>query len=338
MNNNYFNKHSFLKMIPILCLLILVGCTQQGTDTADGQSTENQTVIAVVPKGVAHIFWQSVHAGALTAGKEFGVQIEWKGPPTETQKDEQRNIVEDFVVKQVDGIVLAPQDENALVPAVEKVAQAKIPCVIFDSGINSDKFVSFVATDNYKGGVMAANEMGRLLNGKGTVIITRCDPGSDSTNKREQGFEDTIADKFPDIKIVDSKYGNSDREESRSVTEDMLSAHPDVDAIFASNESSTTGALLALQSRGVAGKKIFVGFDSSDDLIKAMSNKEINALVLQNPFKMGYLGVKAIVDHLAGRQVEKRIDTGVYLITPKNMDEPQNKELLNPDLSILEEG
>lgn len=314
------------------------------TDNASATGGEKQAdaekkrIIAVIPKGTAHVFWQSVHAGALTAGKELGVEIAWNGPQTETMKDQQIAITQDFLVRKVDGMVLAPQDQNALVKVVEQIADARIPCVIFDSGINSDKYVSFVATDNYKGGVKAAQELGRLLNGKGTCIITRCDPGADSTNQREKGFEETLAKEFPDIKIVASQYGYSDKDKSRAVTEDMLTANPNVDAIFGSNESSTHGALMALRGLSLAGKKIFVGFDSSSDLIDGLQKKEIHALVLQNPFNMGYQSVKAVVNYMDGMNVEKRIDTGVYLITSETMNEPENKNLLTPDLSILNEG
>ncbi len=312
-----------------ISLMFSMGCAKK--------EASGKLRIAVIPKGTAHIFWQSVHAGAVTAGKEFGVEIKWQGPATETMKEAQISIVNDFIVKQVDGIVLAPQDQEALVGAVEDAFEAKIPLAIFDSGINTDKYVSFAATDNYKGGVAAANEMARLLDNKGTCIITKVDPGSDSTLQREKGFEDTLAEKYPDIKVIDAQFGYSDREKSRAVTEDMLIKHPEVDAIFGPNESSTSGALLALQAIDLAGKKIFVGFDSSDALIQAMKKNEINALILQNPFKMGYEGVKAVVRHIKGEKVEKRIDTGVYLITPENMDEPDNKLLLSPDLSVLGE-
>lgn len=309
------------------------GCSQQDADVkADGK-----LLIAVIPKGTAHIFWQSVYAGAKTAAEEFDVEISWMGPQTETMKNQQISIVEDFITKRVDGMVLAPQSQDALVPVVEKVAMAKIPCAIFDSGINTDQYLTFVATDNYAGGVKAAHELARLLNKKGTCIIVRVDPGSESTNQREKGFEDTLAEHYPDVKIIDSQYGYSDRAKSRSVTEDMLTAHPDVDSIYGPNESSTYGALLALQARQLAGKKVFVGFDSSDELVEALEKKEIQALILQNPFNMGYQGVKAIVQHLSGEPVEKRIDTGVYMITPDNMNEPENKLLLTPDLSILSE-
>jgi len=115
-----------------------------------------------------------------------------------------------------------------------------------------------------------------------------------------------------------------------------LAKHPDVSGVFGPNESSTFGALLALQARNLAGKKAFVGFDSSPELVEALRKNEINALVLQNPFNMGYQSVKAVVDHLHGKEVSKRIDTGVYLVTHDNMDEPENQKLLSPDLSILD--
>jgi ribose transport system substrate-binding protein len=321
----------------MLGTLLLAGCGKSDESTSQVQE-KKRPVIAVIPKGTAHVFWQAVHSGAVTAGKEFDVEIQWQGPQTETMKEQQASIVSDFLVKQVDGIVLAPQDQDALAPVVERVALQKIPLVIFDSGINSENYLSFVATDNYQGGVMAARHMGRLLNGKGTVIITKVDPGSDSTINRENGFEEILAKEFPEIKVVGSAYGYSDREKSRAATDDLLIAHPDVDGIFGPNESSTFGVLLALQARELVGKKKFVGFDSSDELVDAMRKNEIDVLILQNPFKMGYEGVKAIVRHLNGEEVPRRIDTGVYAVTPDNMDEPENKNLLIPDLSILQEG
>lgn len=320
--------------------ILLGGCGQSGNETVSTPQPpeDSKRVIAVVPKGTAHVFWQSVHAGAKTAAKELDVEIDWNGPQTETMKEMQISIVEDFIVRKVSGIVLAPQDENAMVGPVEKAARGGIPTAIFDSGINTEQYLSFVATDNYKGGVAAAHELAKRLNNKGSVIIIKVDPGSASTNDREKGFEDTLKESYPDIQVAGAQYGYSDREKSRAVTEDLLSAHPDVDAIFGPNESSTFGALLALQARGLAGKKIFVGFDSSAELTKALEDGEIHALVLQDPFKMGYEGVKAIVQHLDGKPVERRIDTGVYVVTKENMNEPANQLLLSPDLSILAEG
>jgi ribose transport system substrate-binding protein len=330
----YIKFNTLLLSIFIVGLLALpFGCGQSGTGGGEQESEKYE--IAVVPKGTSHIFWQAVHAGAVTAGQEMDAKILWQGPQTETMKEQQASIVRDFIIRQVDGIVLAPQDKDALVPAVEDVAAKNIPLAIFDSGIESDQYVTFVATDNYKGGVEAAHLMARLLDNKGTCIIIKVDPGSASTLERERGFEETLASEYPEIEILGSQFGYSDREKSRAATEDLLSRFPDVDAIYGPNESSTSGALLALQARGIAGDKAFVGFDSSEELVKALRRGEIDGLILQNPFKMGYESVKAVINHLEGKDVPKRIDTGVYVITPENMDEPENQKLLAPDLSVL---
>ncbi len=318
--------------IYFLCALLLTGLTtfMEGC----GKSGEDKLVIAVVPKGLADIFWQAVLAGATTAAKEIDVEISWNGPATQTMKEQQISIVGDCIVKQVDGIVLAPQDEDALVGVVEDAYAADIPVVIFDSGINTDNYVSFAATDNYQGGVLAADEMARLLDGKGTCIIVKNAPGGNSTLERERGFEETLAKKYPGLKVLDAQFGYSTREKSRAAAEDMLIKHPNVDAIFGSCGPSTEGGLLALGSEQ-AGSKIFIGFDSSETLKQALREKKIHALVLQDPFRMGYEGVKACVAHINGEKVPKRIDTGVYLVTPDNMNEKKNQLLLLPDLSIL---
>ncbi len=341
MKRSYLLDHLLVGILVFTGIVFTGGCSKHESGTTPDSSvtdtTTSKRTIAVIPKGTAHIFWQSVHAGALAAGKEFGVEIAWNGPQTETMKDQQIAITQDFITRKVDGIVLAPQDQNALVSVVEQVASARIPCVIFDSGINTDQYVSFVATDNYKGGVEAGKELGRLLKGKGTCIITKCDAGSESTNQREKGFEDTLAEEFPEIQILAFQYSDSNKDKARAVTEDMLTANPAVDAIFASNESTTHGALMALRSLNLAGKKTFVGFDSSPDLMDGLNQGEIQALVIQNPYNMGYQSVKAAVNYLDGMEVEKRIDTGVYLITPENVNQPEMQKLLNPDLSILNE-
>ncbi|MBZ0257065.1 substrate-binding domain-containing protein [bacterium] len=312
-----------------MALLFTFGCSNQ-----TGQP-DKRKVIAVVPKSTAHIYWQSVHAGALTAAQEYDVDIEWMGPPDETMKDQQISIVEDFITKRVDGIALAPQDSNALVSVVERTAMAKIPCVIFDSGVNTDQYVSFIATDNYVGGVNTAHEAARRLDNKGTCIIVGAQPGSESNTERERGFEETLAKEYPNIKIIDKQIGYNDREKSRAVTEDMLTAHPEVGAIFGPNEPSIYGALLAVQARQKAGDIIMIGFDASSELVEAMKQDEIHALVLQNPFFMGYQSVVALMDQINGKEVPKRIDTGVTVATKENMNEKSVHDLLTPDLSIL---
>jgi ribose transport system substrate-binding protein len=292
---------------------------------------KDRLVIAVVPKGQALLFWQAVHAGAVAAGQEFGVDIRWNGPASEIDFTRQLNIVDDFINQRVDGIVLAPTHGESLVPIVERAAQERIPVTIFDSGIQTEKYLAYVATDNYKGGVLAAERLGSIVPA-GKIAIIGTIPGSVSTTERENGFRETVARKFPGLQVVGFQYGMSDRARSLAVAEDILTANPDLAGFFCSNESGTVGAVQAAKSKGAAGKLKIVGFDASPPLIEDLQAGHIDSLVLQNPFRMGYLGVKSIVDHLNGRTPERRIDTGATVVTASNLKEPQIQELVNPPI------
>ena len=284
--------------------------------------------IAVIPKGVSHFFWQSVHAGAEAAGRESNVEIVWKGPAQETDYAGQTNIVEDAISRRVDGIVLAPTHKDALVPVVERAAREGIPVTIMDSGIGTENYVSYVATDNRQGGANAAERLAQRLGGKGRVAILGVKAGSVSTDQREEGFRETIKAKYPDIEVVAFQYGESDRARSLDRATDILTAHPDLDGFFASNESSTVGAVQAIKQKGLAGKVVLVGFDSSPNLIEDLKAGAIDSLVLQNPYKMGYEAVKAMVAKLDGQTPPRTIDTGVKLLTKENLDTPEMQQLL----------
>ena len=297
------------------------------------------TTIAVIPKGTTHEFWKSIHAGAVKASRELKVEIIWKGPLREDDREAQISVMEDFISRGVQGIVLAPLDDIALRGPVTNATRAEIPVVIIDSDLKSEDYVSFAATDNYRGGKMGAEELIRLLNGKGRVIMLRCLEGSASTVNRERGFLDAIA-AAPGITVVSAnQYGGATVETAYRASENLLAPLKDgsgkltIDGIFTPNESTTFGMLRALQDGGHAGKVFFVGFDSSTKLVEALRNKQLHALVLQNPMAMGYLGVKAVVTHIRGEKVEKRIDTGVTLVTGANMDQTEIKELIQPDLA-----
>ena len=312
---------TFILIAIMACLIFVTACNRKSG--GGGKRT-----IAVIPKGVSHFFWQSVHAGAESAAKELGVEITWNGPAQETDYTGQSNIVEDAINRRVDGIVLAPTHKDALTPVVERAAREGIPVTIMDSGIGTDKYVSYVATDNRQGGSVAAERLGERLGGKGKIAILGVKAGSVSTDEREQGFQDTIKQKYPGIEIVAFQYGESDRAKSLDRATDILTAHPDLNGFFASNESSTVGAVQAIKQKGLAGKVILVGFDSSPNLIDDLRAAAIDSLVLQNPFKMGYEAVKAMVAKLNGQEPPKRVDTGVKLLTKENIDTPEMQQLL----------
>ena len=321
-------------LVFLLAALMLGSCGKKDQSKSTGTPT-----IAVIPKGTTHEFWKSIHAGASKAAQEAGVEIIWKGPLKEDDREAQISVVEDFITRGVSGIVLAPLDEVALRGPVADAVRVAIPVVIMDSGLKSEDYVSFVATDNYMGGKLGAQRLIELLGGKGKVIMLRYMEGSASTAAREQGFLDGMSEAAGITVVSSNQYGGATTETSYRASENLLSPfkRPDgslaIDGIFTPNESTAFGMLRALQDGGIAGKVRFVGFDSSIKLVEGLRKREIDGLVLQNPVRMGYLAVKTMVQHLRGERVEKRIDTGVAMITPENMDQPENKELLEPDLA-----
>jgi ribose transport system substrate-binding protein len=316
-------------------LLSAIGCNVGAVGCSRSETTG--TTIAVIPKGTSHVFWQSIHAGAQKAATEAGVDIIWRGPLREDDRDSPVSEVEGFISRGVSGIVLAPLDESALVAPVSEAMRRKIPVVIIDSGLKGDDYVSFVATDNTKGGELAGERLAEVMQGTGKVILLRYAEGHDSTNRREQGFLDAIA-KHSGIEVVSAnQYGGADVEGYYKRAEAMLSNYknPDgtlaIDGLFTPNESSTFAMMRVLQDNGWAGKVRFVGFDASPNLVKGLDDGVIDGLVLQDPVRMGYLGVKTMVAHLRKEPVERWIDTGVTVATRENRQRPEIKALLEPD-------
>ena len=274
--------------------------------------------IAVIPKGTTHSFWKSVEAGARKAGQELGAEIIWKGPLKEDDRAAQIAVVQQFVTSGVSAIVLAPLDDTALRSPVQSANSRKIPVVIIDSALKGEAgrdFASFVATDNFRGGVLAGEELARVLGGKGKVVLLRYAEGSASTNERENGFL-SVMKKNPGINVIlDNRYAGATTSSAQDTAMNIIDRVREADGIFCPNESSTHGMILALRQTNLAGKKKFVGFDTSDFLLQALNRGDVQALVAQNPERMGYLGVQAAVKQLRGEKVEPRIDTGCELVT-----------------------
>lgn len=288
-------------------------------------------MVGVVPKGASHIFWQTVHAGAIKASREFHFEVEWNAPTLEVDSSRQIEIVDSMINRRLAGIVLAPVDRRALVAVVERAARQGIPVSIFDSAIDSERIVSYVATDNTEGGRIAARRLGELLNGKGKVGVIGFMPGSASTMEREDGFQDEMRTRFPGIEIAGVQFGMADRAKAMAETENLLTAHPDLAGLFADNESSSSGAVQALKSRAAKNVKL-VAFDASEQLIADLRSGVIDSLVVQNPFRMGYESTRAIGLKLAGQTPAAKIDSGVTLVRRDELDKPEIRDLLFPDI------
>jgi ribose transport system substrate-binding protein len=300
------------------------------------RGAEERYTIAVVPMGTTHQYWKQIHAGALQAQAELqaeGVPVEiiWKGPLREDDRDQQVQVVENFMARRVSGLVLAPLDARALVAPVEQAVRAGIPVVIVDSPLESKAPVSTIATDNYAGGRLAGKRLGELLGGKGNVILLRVQVGSGSSEAREKGFLDEIAAKFPAIKVIsENQHGGATRNTALDVSQNLLIRHGrEVDGIFTPNESTMAGMMVALSNAGLGGGKVkLVGFANSQMFVDALKTNDLQGLVLQDPVKMGYLGVKTIVQVLRGEQVPAWVDTGVVVATAENLKEPEIAALI----------
>jgi len=328
----------FNAVLGSLALVALASC--QPTDPSGAAGAQHASAagtlpapltIAVIPKGTTHIFWKSVEAGARQAGSELGTEIIWKGPLKENDRAQQIQVVQQFVSRGVAGIALAPLDFKALVGPVQAARAAGIPVVIFDSALDGTPgadFVSFVATNNELGGRLGGKKLAELLGGQGDVVLLRYSVGSASTDERERGFLAALGES-PAIKvIVDNRYAGPTAGEAKTQALNLLDDLRRADGVFCPNESSTLGMLLALRQERLAGGIKFVGFDASPPLVEALTRGELDALVVQNPRRMGYEAVATLVTHLRGEAVAATIDTGVTLVTRENLNDPGVRALL----------
>lgn len=317
-------------ILSVVVTLAALGCQR----SSPGAGAGKRVLIGVIPKGTAQEYWKGVHAGALRASRELGVDILWEGPLREDDREEQIKVVDNVVSRGVSGILLAPLDDKALRAPVANATRSGIPVVIFDSELDSEDYISLIETDNYKGGRLAGEHLAKLLGGKGPVMMLRLQAGSASTTQREQGFLDAIA-QFTGMTVVSSnQYGSTVSDAAFRAAENLLAAQRAaqgaVAGIFTPNESTTFAMLRALQNEHLAGKIRLVGFDSSAGILQGLRDGDLDATVVQNPVAMGYLGVKTLVQHLKGEKVERRIDTGVTVVTRENMDDPALRERLHP--------
>lgn len=341
---------SIVRALPLLALgttaaLFAAGCVRDSNTsggTAGTQSTQSagakkgpndRLKIAVIPKGMTHNFWQTVKAGAESGAKEANAEIIWQGPKEETDVQDQQDIVKRFATEGVDGIVLAATDKAALSKTVDEVQAKGVPVVIIDSGIEPDTSHSFIATDNVEAAKLAAREMGRLLGGKGKVAVISFKKGSGTSDQREEGFLLGIKE-FPGITVVQPiQYSDSAASIAQDRMETVLNTNPDLAGVFASSEPNVVGVAKAVKGKGLAGKVKVIGFDASDPELDYLKEGVVQGTVVQDPFRMGSQGVKAIAMIARGLGTpEKRIDTGARLVTKETLAQPEIDRLLHPPI------
>ena len=299
---------------------LLCGCGRSG-----------RKLIGVVPKATSHLFFLSVHAGVEKAARDLRVDVLWNGPQNETDYARQIEIVDAMVTRQVSALAISAVDEEALVAPVERAIRAGIPVTVFDSAVNVKDYVSFIATDNYAAGCTAARTLAGFVGRNGKVGMVMQKPGGSSTVLRERGFDATIAKEFPDIRIVARQYGMADPARSRAAAEDILTAHPDLAGIFASSEAASLGAIQAIKNRNLSGKVKLVTFDFSKAHVAALEDGTINAMLVQDPFRIGYEAVKSLSDKLNGQTPAKQIELPAQVVTKSDLQNPRVRSLVSPE-------
>lgn len=331
---------SWMAMVGLAGLVgaAMVACEQKGETKSKGPGAGTMTPaklkIAVIPKGTTHDFWKGVERGAKKAGDELGVEIVWKGPALENDRAQQIALVQQFVTDRVSGIVLAPLDDTALLGPVKQATAGGIPVAIIDSGLKGQAgtdFIGYFGTDNKAAGKLGGEHLAKLMTKGAKAVLLRYNAGSASTGLREEGALEGL--KAGGVEMAsDNQYGEVTPESAKTKAMQMMDTIKSVSesggGVFAVNESTTLGMLLALRQAGLAGKVKFVGFDASTPLVEALKAGEIDALVVQNPERMGEIGVTSAVQSLRGAKVLASIDTGVVLVTKENMEEPGVKSLL----------
>ena len=278
------------------------------------------TYFPVIAKGFDHQFWQAVKAGAEGAAKDAGVKISFEGPQTEAQIDKQIDMLNAAIAKKPQGIGFAALDSKAEVPLLKKAQAAGIPIIAFDSGVDSDIPLATCTTDNVKAAGAAADKMGEALGGEGEIGMLVHDQTSATGIGRRDGFKNEIAAKFPKIKIVDIQYGNDDLKAAEA-GKAMLQAHPNIKGIFASNEGTANGLVVALKEK--KAKIVAIGYDSGKKQKEAILSGALLGSITQNPVGIGQCVVNSLVKALKGEKLEKTLDTGFYWYDKTNITDPK---------------
>lgn len=304
----------FAKVFLIFCL-IFVACGSQN----DNSNDSNLPQILVLPKCTVNPYWQVVKSGADSAGKEFGAKILWKGPVYENDSARQIQIIQESLEQGIDAIVLAANDTSEFTGKIRQIVQQKVPIITIDTELECEQVSSHISIDNGAAAEKAADVMAQLLNYKGKIAVIPSVPREPLSDLREQGFLKGIK-KFENIQVVAIHYSQDKVAIGMAVTEDILTAHPDIDGFFAGNGASAIGVVQALKNKNKSGAIKVVSCDASRNEILALKKGFLDALITPDPFKMGYLGVKVALELLDGKKVAKQIETSVFVVTQENLD------------------
>jgi ribose transport system substrate-binding protein len=323
---------SLLSRQIVLCLFG-ISCFAGAVQTAP--AADKQT-IPIIVKDTTSFFWQIVLAGARKAGKELNINVPELGAQSESDINGQIGILENAVSQNPVAVVISPTQFAALGKPIDEAAK-KVKVIGIDSAADSKAFTSFLQTDNVQGGRAAADALAAAIKAKygkeeGDVALITSIPGVGSLDQRAKGFKEELAAKHPGLKLVADKVADGMATTGLNIMTDLITANPDLRGVFASNLIMGQGAGQAIAENKAADKIKLVAFDSDDKTVKFLSDGTIAALVVQDPFRMGYEGVKTAFAASKGEKVPATVDTGVNVITKENMNTPRSQELLSPKI------
>lgn len=309
-----------LNLIILFITALILSCGDKTNSGNSNVKSDSKKFVLITMDSIDE-HWLSVKNGAEDKVKELGnIELIFRAPAGKTDPNEQTRMAEDAINQKVDAILLAPSDPAALTPVAAKIKEANIPLILIDSALSTEDYNAFFSTDNEAAGELAGETFAKLVNGRGKIGIVHAQPSSTTAIARGKGFERKIKEIAPDIKVVSVQYSDGDKARALNIATDIMTANPDLVGFFTSNEGSTIGVARAIEELGKKDSVMLVGFDKSQDTIRALENGTLKATIVQNPYKMGFDGIQAAVDILDGKEVSRLTDTGVNVATLENID------------------
>lgn len=306
-------------------LLVVSSCSKR----QESNSIDTRKNVEFIVKMNSGDYWSSVHSGANEAAKEFNVNMNFIAPDSEQDIESQEKLVSDAINKKTDAIVLAANDYNKLSGIVNKAAENKIPVIIVDSGVSTDKIASTISTDNFQAGKLAGQRLVDLTGKKAKLALLSIVEGSESAQKREEGLMNVLTN-YPEVNLVAKEYCNSNEVQAETLTKKILLNNNQIDGIVALNSAASLGACRAIEALGLTGKVKLISFDSTILQLQYLEKGVTQAAVVQNPFKMGYLGVKYAAMAARGETVPKEENIELKVIDKYNIYTPDNERFLFP--------
>jgi ribose transport system substrate-binding protein len=313
-------------LLVIIVPSLLLSCTKK----MDSLNGTNQKTVALILKSGQGDYWSTVKMGAEAAAKEFGVTLHVGAPSNEQDIQGQVNLINEALHQgKADALVLAATDSGAMSTAIERIGLLHPPVISIDSEIKSPLVKSFIGANNVDAGKKAGEKMIELTGETGRVAIIGFVQGGSNSDLREAGLLNVMR-QHPDVHVIAREYVISDHNLAADLANKVISTHPELDGIIALNEASTIGVAKEVQRLGLVGKVKVIGFDSSVEALEYLQDGVIQATIIQNPFSMGYLGVKYAADTIDGKQIPDQVDTGTKIIDMENMFWSENQKLLFP--------